>query len=66
MFPLTQLPSYLLMLEEQPISGEERASYWIACPNFYALTRYNRSRLYAAAVFQLAQAVKAARDSERR
>ena len=54
----------LLMLEEQPLNGEERASYWIACPNFYALTRYNRSRLYAAAVFQLAQAVKTARDSQ--
>jgi membrane-bound lytic murein transglycosylase B len=51
------------MLEEQPVNGEDRASYWIACPNFYAITRYNRSRLYAAAVFQLAQAVKAAREN---
>jgi membrane-bound lytic murein transglycosylase B len=55
-------PVGLLMLEERPIAGEDRASYWIACPNFYAITRYNRSRLYAAAVFNLAQAVKAKRD----
>jgi len=59
-------PLGLLMLEEQPVDGEDRASYWIACPNFYAITRYNRSRLYAAAVFQLAQAVKAARGNSRR
>ncbi|HYT96360.1 MAG TPA: lytic murein transglycosylase B [Casimicrobiaceae bacterium] len=56
-------PVGVLMLEEQPVNGEERASYWIACPNFYAITRYNRSRLYATAVFQLAQAVKAARQN---
>jgi membrane-bound lytic murein transglycosylase B len=59
-------PVGLLMLEEQPVDGEERASYWIACPNFYAITRYNRSRLYASAVFQLAQAVKAARENGQR
>ena len=41
--------------------GEDRASLWIACANFYVITRYNRSRLYAAAVWHLAQAVKAAR-----
>ena len=56
-------PVGLLMLEEPSVNGDARASYWIACPNFYAITRYNRSRLYAAAVFQLAQAVRAARDS---
>ena len=42
--------------------GVEGASYWIACQNFYVLTRYNRSRLYAAAVYELARAIKAARD----
>jgi membrane-bound lytic murein transglycosylase B len=56
----------LLMLEEPPADGEERASYWIACPNFYSIMRYNRSRLYAAAVFNLAHAVKTARDYGRR
>jgi membrane-bound lytic murein transglycosylase B len=50
-------PLGLLSLEETP----SEASYWIACHNFYVITRYNRSRLYAAAVWQLAQALRAAR-----
>ena len=50
-------PLGLLLLEESP-SDE---SYWIACHNFYVITRYNRSRLYATAVWQLAQALRAAR-----
>ncbi|MEO8487064.1 MAG: lytic murein transglycosylase B [Betaproteobacteria bacterium] len=50
-------PVGLLMLE-QPDGG---ASYWIACPNFYVITRYNRSRLYASAVTFLAGAIRAAR-----
>ena len=56
-------PVGLLLLEEPPENGEPRASYWIACPNFYVITRYNKSRLYAAAVFSLAQAVKRAHDA---
>lgn len=36
--------------------------YWIGYQNFYVLTRYNRSSFYAMAVFQLAQALKEARD----
>ena len=59
-------PVGIVLLESTPIDGDETATYWIACPNFYAITRYNRSRLYAAAVFQLAQAVRAARDGGRR
>ena len=43
----------------------EGASYWIAFNNFYVLTRYNRSRLYAAAVHELAQAIKTAREAPR-
>ena len=46
------------MLEEPPENGEARASYWIAYPNFYVITRYNKSRLYAATVFALAQSIK--------
>jgi membrane-bound lytic murein transglycosylase B len=57
-------PVGLLLLEEAPENGEARASYWIAFPNFYVITRYNKSRLYAATVFALAQAIKAAREAE--
>jgi membrane-bound lytic murein transglycosylase B len=53
-------PVGLLLLEES-VDGVESASYRIAFNNFYVLTRYNRSRLYATAVFELAKAVKAAR-----
>ena len=54
-------PVGLLLLEERAPGGEESASYWIACQNFYVLTRYNKSRLYAAAVWELAKAIRDAR-----
>ena len=56
-------PVGLLLLEEKTPEGDEGASYWIACQNFYVLTRYNKSRLYAAVVWELARAIKAARDN---
>jgi membrane-bound lytic murein transglycosylase B len=45
----------VLMLEEE---GEP--SYWVVFNNWYVLTRYNRSRLYASAVWRLAQELKRA------
>ena len=56
-------PVQLLMLEEPPVEAEAAATFWIACPNFYVITRYNRSRLYASAVWNLAQAIKAGREA---
>jgi membrane-bound lytic murein transglycosylase B len=53
-------PVGVLLLEEKAADGED-ASYWIACHNFYVITRYNRSRLYAAAVWELAKAIRLAR-----
>ncbi len=46
-------PASLLALE-----GEEGPEYWVVFHNFYVITRYNRSPLYAMAVFQLAQALE--------
>ena len=53
-------PVGVLLLEERK-GAVESASYWIALNNFYVLTRYNRSRLYATSVRELALAIRAAR-----
>jgi membrane-bound lytic murein transglycosylase B len=53
-------PVGLLLLEE-PGEGDGAASLWIAWPNFYVITRYNKSRLYAAAVWALSERLRAAR-----
>ena len=42
----------------------EASEYLVGLNNFYVLTRYNRSSMYATAVLQLAQAVKAAAQAK--
>lgn len=46
------------------LDGEAGTEHWIAFQNFYVITRYNRSPLYAMAVHQLAEALRAAMPGE--
>ncbi|MFS8086903.1 MAG: lytic murein transglycosylase [Acidobacteriota bacterium] len=41
----------------------EGPTYRLGFNNFYVLTRYNRSRLYASAVWELAQAIRKTPES---
>lgn len=49
-----QRPATLLKLE-----GEQGTEYWITFQNFYVITRYNRSPMYAMAVKQLSEQIAA-------
>lgn len=52
-------PVALLQLE-----GENGPEYWVGLNNFYVITRYNRSPLYAMAVWQLSEAIRATRAEQ--
>jgi membrane-bound lytic murein transglycosylase B len=52
-------PVGLLMLEE-----DGGPSYWVVFNNWFVVTTYNRSRLYASAVAVLAQVLKDARRGQ--
>ncbi len=43
--------------------GDTGREYWVGYRNFYVITRYNRSPMYAMAVHQLAQAIRAGADA---
>lgn len=46
-------PARLFQFEEQ-----QGHSYWVGLPNFYTITRYNHSPLYAMAVFLLSEEIR--------
>ena len=43
------------MAKIQQLEGEQGTEYWLTLDNFYVITRYNHSHLYAMAVFHLAK-----------
>ena len=42
------------------MEGDDGLEYWLGLHDFYVITRYNRSRMYALAVLQLGQAIRRA------
>lgn len=55
--PKTALPPATLV-SPMKLEGDKGDQYWLGLNNFYVITRYNHSNLYAMAAFQLSQKIK--------
>jgi len=54
--PVRNLPDNTPVMAMR-LEGENGAEFWLGLKNFSVITRYNRSRLYAMAVYQLANRI---------
>jgi membrane-bound lytic murein transglycosylase B len=52
----SQLENEKLKLLRYPMLDQDQL--WVGLHNFYVITRYNHSPLYAMAVYQLSQAIR--------
>ncbi|MCZ6828058.1 MAG: lytic murein transglycosylase, partial [Gammaproteobacteria bacterium] len=43
------------------LEGTQGAEYWLGLHNFYVITRYNHSAMYAMSVYQLSQELESRR-----
>jgi membrane-bound lytic murein transglycosylase B len=56
--PLNKIPAYLNVSLVDLKLNNNKIIYWLATENFFAITKYNRSYKYAAAVLELSEALK--------
>jgi membrane-bound lytic murein transglycosylase B len=63
--PAVSLPDDLLA-SLFPLEQENGPEYWLGFNNFYVITRYNHSPLYAMAVYQLSEEIREAYEQKRR
>ncbi|MCI0401578.1 MAG: lytic murein transglycosylase B [Gammaproteobacteria bacterium] len=71
---LARINDYGIQLEENvpddafgslvALETAEGQEYWVGLTNFYVITRYNHSPLYAMAIYQLSEAIKSRYEAE--
>ncbi len=55
----SDLPATMIILD-----GEDGKEHWFGMYNFYVITRYNHSKLYAMAVYQLGELIKEKKEGQ--